>query len=144
LKATIQKQLSEGETIVIEVEAKNPEELAVRLALTWPVLEQRPRELSDRVRDAHAVVRSFPAEIQQAIHATLGLLFGKQGSHEQLNMAKEVIDRNAADFARLKATYEPEAAQPAVPTEEEPTVEEIEAAAADLGGVEEAEPVHVG
>lgn len=108
MKATISKQLSEGEVLVLEMEAKNPEEMAQRLAASWHVVEQRPRILIERIKDAHEIVSTFPPEIQQAVHASLGLLFGKPGMTKQLEMCKEVIDRNARDLARLKETYEPE------------------------------------
>lgn len=120
MKATISKQLSEGEVLVLEMEAKNPEEMAQRLAATWHVVEQRPRILIERIKDAHAIVTTFPAAVQQAVHACLGLLHGKPGMEQQLQMAKEVIDRDARDLARLKTTYEPEAEPEPEPAQPEP------------------------
>lgn len=134
--------------IVVEVEAKNPEELGARLALTWPVLEQRLLNLNDRVQTIHPLVKDLPPEIKQAIHAGLGILFGKQGSVEQMNMVMEEAKRKEADYQRLKHTYEPEpeptpsAELPA--GEQEPTIEEVEDAVEALGGVETAEASHVG
>lgn len=142
MKASITKQLSEGEMIVIEVDAKNPEELGARLTLTWPVLEKRLLDLNDRVQTIHPLVKDLPPEIKQAIHAGLGILFGKTGSVEQMGMVMEEAKRKEADYLRLKAAYEPEPAstlaegpaEAAAPGAESDEIEDLE--------VEEQEPAN--
>lgn len=129
MKATISKQMAEGELWVFEIDAKDPEQLRDRLTHSMPFLEGRLQEMGTRVVEAHKWVLDLPPEVRQAVHSVLGILFGKQGATEQLMGAKEVIDRNARDLARLKETYEPdvESAKPTPPP--------VELSAADVAAL---------
>lgn len=106
MKFVVNKILSEHEQIQVEIPAKNADDARERLNEVWPILDSRLIQQGMRVAEAHEWIKGMPTEVQAAVKAVLGILFGKQGAMQDAAIAKEAIAHREADMADLRKQAE--------------------------------------
>lgn len=90
-QVSIGKQMSQDEQIQMVVTADTKGVLAERLADALSILDARLYVMGKRVIDATQYVAEFQPEVRQAINACMGVLFGRPGAIQELQVARDAI-----------------------------------------------------
>lgn len=93
MKILITKQMSQDEQLQCEVNAETAEQMRVNLDDALALLDARLVLQGQRVIDATTAVQKLPVEVRQAINAVMGILFGRPGSVQELQVAQEAIEK---------------------------------------------------
>ena len=93
MKILITKQMSQDEQLQCEVNAETAEQMRVNLDDALGLLDARLVLQGQRVIDATTAVQKLPVEVRQAINAVMGILFGRPGSIQELQVAQEAIEK---------------------------------------------------
>jgi len=102
----ILKQMSQDEQVTMAVHADTKGVLADRLKDAFEVLDGRLVVMGQRVIDATQHVNGFPMEVRQAINACMGILFGRPGAIQELQVAKDAIEQSKRNLEAIKADEE--------------------------------------
>jgi hypothetical protein len=92
-KVLITKAMSQDEQLQCEVLADTKEGLRLRLADALEILDARLVTQGMRVVEATQWLKRYPPAIQQAVNATLGILYGRPGAPQEAMVAAEAIAR---------------------------------------------------
>lgn len=90
-QVSIAKQMSQDEQIQMIVTADTKGVLAERLADALSIMDARVVVMGKRVIDATQYVAEFPPEVRLAINACMGVLFGRPGAIQELQVARDAI-----------------------------------------------------
>lgn len=89
MKIVVSKQTSQDESLQMEVTGKDSADLARKLAQGLEILDARLVQQGQRVIDATAWAQQFPPEVRMAINATMGVLFGRPGAIQEVQVAAD-------------------------------------------------------
>ena len=92
-KIVISKAMSQDEQIQCEFYADSKFGLEDRLATACDVLDARLLQQGKRVIDATTWIQVFPPAVRQAINATMGILFGRPGAIQEVQVAAEALEK---------------------------------------------------
>jgi hypothetical protein len=90
-KVVVTKAVSQDEQLQMEVCADTPAGLKDRLASGLEILDARLMEQGRRVVEATQWLKQYPVAVQQAVNATIGILYGRPGAPQEAMVAAEAI-----------------------------------------------------
>jgi hypothetical protein len=93
-KIVISKAMSQDEQIQCEFFADSKFGLEDRLHAACDVLDARLLQQGKRVVEATTWIQVLPPAVRQAINATMGILYGRPGAIQELQVAKEALDHD--------------------------------------------------
>ena len=109
MKASIQKTTAEGEVIVMEVPAKDPAELGIRMRAVLAMLDDRQLEMNRRVITAHTMMKDLDPAVQQMVKSVHEILYGSNVEHNVAAIAEakqRLLEQRSAFEERAKASVE--------------------------------------
>ena len=92
-KVIVTKAVSQDEQLQMEVHADTPAGLRDRLAAGFAILDARLIEQGQRVIEATTFVRKFPPEVQMAVNAVIGTLYGRPGAIQEVQAAAAAVEQ---------------------------------------------------
>lgn len=90
-KVVVTKAVSQDEQLQMEVCADTTAGLEDRLAAGLKILDARLMEQGRRVVEATQWLKQYPVAVQQAVNATIGILYGRPGAPQEAMVAAEAI-----------------------------------------------------
>lgn len=90
-KVVVTKAVSQDEQLQMELEADTAAGLKDRLAQGLEILDARLATQGMRVVEATQWLKQYPPAVQQAVNATIGILYGRPGAPQEAMVAAEAI-----------------------------------------------------
>lgn len=90
-KIVVTKAVSQDEQLQMELCADTAAGLKDRLTQGLALLDERLAEQGKRVVEATQWLRNYPPAVQQAVNATIGILYGRPGAPQEAMVAAEAI-----------------------------------------------------
>ena len=92
-KVVVTKAVSQDEQLQMEVHADTPAGLKDRLAQGLEILDARLITQGMRVVEATQWLKKYPPAVQQAVNATIGILYGRPGAPQEAMVAAEALSK---------------------------------------------------